>query len=124
MRKGLDMDRASLNLGGREYVVVPRAEYVRLQGLANLPAYPRADRHGNVPAVEFARLSLARKILRGRIDAGLMQKDLAKRAGIRVETLCRIEAGKHTASVGTIDKIEKALHNADRRGSGQSRPRE
>jgi transcriptional regulator with XRE-family HTH domain len=43
------------------------------------------------------------------MKAGLSQKDLAARAGVRVETLCRIEKGHHTASAPTITKIEKAL---------------
>lgn len=108
------MDKATLNLDGREYVVVPREEYDRLQGIASLPAYPKADKDGNMPAVEFSRASLARKIIRDRIDMGMSQKDLAAAAGIRVETLCRIETGKHTASIPTIDKIDRALKKAEK----------
>ena len=108
------MGKATLSLDGREYVVIPRSDYDRLQGLAALPPYPKADRQGNMPAVEFARASLARKIIRDRMEAHLSQKDLAKRAGIRVETLCRIETGKHTASVPTLKKIERALGRAKR----------
>jgi DNA-binding XRE family transcriptional regulator len=103
------MDKATISLDGREYVVIPRSDYDRLQGLANLPPYPKADKQGNMPAVEFGRASLARKIIRARVEAGLSQKDLAKRAGIRVETLCRIETGKHTASAPTLRKLERAL---------------
>lgn len=103
------MDRSTLHLDGREYVVMPRAEFDRLQGLANLPPLPKPDKHGTMPAVAFARASLARKIIRARIEAGLTQKDLAKAAGIRVETLCRIETGKHTASPATAEKIGRAL---------------
>lgn len=106
------MDKATLNLDGREYVVVSRQEYDRLRGLANLPAYPKADEDGNMPAVEFARASLARKIIRQRVEAGLTQKELAGLAGIRAETLCRIETGKHTASIPTIDRIDRALKRA------------
>ncbi len=103
------MDKSTLNLNGHEYVVVPRAEYDRLQGLANLPPLPKPDKQGNMPAVAFARASLARKIIRARIEAGMSQKELAAAAGIRVETLCRIETGKHTASPATAEKIERAL---------------
>lgn len=108
------MDKATLNLDGREYVVVAREEYDRLRGLVDLPAYPKADKDGTMPAVEFSRISLARKLIRDRLDAGLSQKDLAKAAGIRVETLCRIEGGKHTASIPTVDKIDRALKKAAR----------
>jgi transcriptional regulator with XRE-family HTH domain len=44
----------------------------------------------------------------------LSQRDLAARAGIRVETLCRIETGKHIPSVPTIDKLDRALKQAAR----------
>ena len=76
---------------------------------AKLPAWPPAKSNGNYPAVEYARASLARKIIRDRVAAGLSQRQLALRAGVRVETLCRIETGKHTPSVATIDKLDHAL---------------
>ncbi|MFZ4574579.1 MAG: helix-turn-helix transcriptional regulator [Phycisphaerales bacterium] len=109
------MDKATLNLDGREYVVVLRQEYDRLRGLANLPTLPNPDKDGNMPAVAFGRASLARKIIRGRIEVGMSQKELAAAAGIRVETLCRIETGKHSASVPTIDKIDRALKRAEKK---------
>jgi DNA-binding XRE family transcriptional regulator len=46
------------------------------------------------------------------IPIAMNQRDLAKLAGIRVETLCRIETGKHTPSVATIDRIDHALKRA------------
>lgn len=54
----------------------------------------------------------ARKITRDRVNAGFTQRELAKRAGIAVEHLCRIETGKHTPTVPTIDKIDRALKRA------------
>jgi len=66
------------------------------------------------PAVDYLRSSIAKEILRKRRDSGLSQKVLAKRAGIRVETLCRIEKGKHTPSVPTIDRIDRVLAGAAR----------
>lgn len=95
--------------------VARRTEYERLTALAkvgDLPPLPQADADGNVPAVAYARASLARKIVRDRVTAGLNQKELAQRAGIRVETLCRIETGKPTPSVPTIDRIDRALQAA------------
>ena len=99
-------------LEGKPYVVLPRDEYDRLSTLAKageLPPLPKPDAQGNYPAVEYARASLARKIIRDRVAAGLSQRELATRAGVRVETLCRIETGKHTPSVPTVDKIDQAL---------------
>ncbi len=99
-------------LDGKPYVVLPRDEFDRLSTLAKageLPPLPEPDAQGNYPAVEYARASLARKIIRDRVAAGLSQRELATLAGIRVETLCRIETGKHTPSVPTVDKIDRAI---------------
>ncbi len=104
-----------LKLGKNDYVVLPRKEYERMAGLAEiaeLPALPGPDEKGNYPAVEYVRASIARNIIKDRIKAGLSQKELADRAGIRVETLCRIETGRHTASVPTIEKVDRALKRA------------
>ena len=103
---------ARLRIDGRDYVVVARSEYERLRGLARVaevPRLPEPDEHGNLPAVEYARASIARDIVLGRARLGLTQRELAQRARVRVETLCRIETGKHTPSVATIVKIERAL---------------
>src|SRR5947209_4099382 len=100
---------------GKPYVLLPRDEYDRLTTLAkaaDLPPLPRPDADGNYPAIEYARASLARKIIRDRVAAGLTERDLARLAGIRVETLCRIETGKHTPSVPTVTKIDDAIRKA------------
>ena len=95
-----------------------------LCGLArtlNLPPLPKPDADGNYPAVDYARASLARKIIRGRAALGMTQRELAKQAGIRFEHLCRIETGKHIPSVPTIDKIDRALKQAGKRAKGMVR---
>jgi transcriptional regulator with XRE-family HTH domain len=53
-------------------------------------------------------------VIRDRVALDLTQRELARLAGIRVETLCRIETGRHTASTGTIDKLDRALKRAAR----------
>jgi transcriptional regulator with XRE-family HTH domain len=73
---------------------------------------PDADEKGNYPAREYLQASIARDIIRNRVAAGLNQSQLAKLAGIRVETLCRIETGRHTPSIPTIDRIDRALKRA------------
>src|SRR5438105_1016382 len=74
-----------------------------------LPEYPPADAHGNRPAVAYARVSIARKIIEARKAAGLSQEQLARLAGIRQETLCRLETGKHSPTIRTVEKIDRAL---------------
>ncbi|MGO8751536.1 MAG: helix-turn-helix transcriptional regulator [Thermoguttaceae bacterium] len=111
------MPAQTILLEGKPYVVLPRDEYDRLTALAKsgeLPPLPQPDAQGNYPAVEYARASLARKIIRDRVAVGLSQRDLAARAGVLVETLCRVETGKHIPSIPTIDKLDRALKQAVR----------
>ena len=89
---------------------------VRHQGL---PPLSKAGADGNCPAVEYARASLARKLIRDRVAAGLMQRDLTKRAGMSFELVCRIESGKHIPSVPTIDKLDRALKQTAKRKSSK-----
>lgn len=108
-------ERVRLKLAGREYVVVSREDYDRLVGLARtaeMPHLPSRDADGNFPAAEYARASIARTIVQERVRAGLTQRELARLAGVRVETLCRIEKGRNTASMPTVAKIEQALQRA------------
>ena len=73
------------------------------------PELPRPDAQGFCPAIEYARVSLARKITKARRAAGLSQAELARRSGVRPETLNRIGRGKTTPDTATIAKIEAAL---------------
>jgi len=107
-----------LELGGKRWAILPEKEYKRLAAHAGAegdgPALPKPDADGNYPAVEYARASLARKIIKARRQVGLTQAELARRAGIRPETLNRIERGKTTPDTATIAKIERALDAAQR----------
>lgn len=111
-----------LELGGKRWAILPEKDYRRLEARAgtesDLPALPEPDADGNYPAVAYARTSLARKIIKARGQAGLSQADLARRAGIRAETLNRIEKGKTTPDTATIAKIDRALKAAGQ-GGGQ-----
>jgi DNA-binding XRE family transcriptional regulator len=112
MKRGETMKAQPLELEGKPYVLLERGEYDRLKTLAKageVPPTPEPDKAGNFPAVPYARASIAKSIIRERAELGLNQKELAERAGIRVETLCRIETGKHTPSIRTIERIDAVL---------------
>ena len=106
------MNASPFTLNGKAYVILERDEYETLKGArreATLPPFPARDENGYYPAADAIRVSIARRLIQDRTKAGLTQKELANLAGIRVETLCRIETGKHTPSVATIDRIERVL---------------
>jgi ribosome-binding protein aMBF1 (putative translation factor) len=118
-----------MKIEGRRCVAIEESEFRRLERLARraehapLPPFPSADAKGNVPAFEFMQVSIARDIIKERRALGLSQLRLAELAGLRQETLSRLESGKHSPTVRTVDKIERALKQyarskSKRRGTG------
>ena len=103
-----------LELAGKQFVVIERKEYERLTGHrigtdAPLPPLPTRDAKGNYPAIAYGRALLARRIVAARNRAGWSQAELARQAGVRKETIHRIEAGKNNPDESTFAKIEKAF---------------
>jgi len=114
-------------LEGKKWVIVPEEDYHRLLARAEreveegLPPLPAKDADGNYPALEAMDVSIARDIIRARRRLGLTQAELARRAGIRIETLNRIEKVKASPGSGTIDKIDRALRQAQAAAARPSR---
>jgi DNA-binding XRE family transcriptional regulator len=103
-----------VEVNGRHVVVLDEGEYERLLKRADEwePLLPRPNTRGNYP-MEALDVLLARDILRHRRRLGLSQAELARHAGIRPETLNRIEQGKRSPSVRTVDKIDRALRQIE-----------
>ncbi len=101
---------------GKRMVLLAEAQFDELVRKADMakPTPPAADADGCRPADAYAAFSVARDILNARRKLGLSQADLARRAGIRAETLNRIEHGRNNPSVPTITKIDRALAAAER----------
>ncbi len=111
----------TLEINGKKMVVLEQEEYDDLRNRASaaavvdeseLPQFPPQDEHGHRDAIEFARISIARTLIIDRRKAGLTQQALANLAGMKQETIARLESGKHTATQRTIERIEKALAKA------------
>jgi DNA-binding XRE family transcriptional regulator len=100
---------------GKRMVMLDEATFEALLCKADLwePDLPTPDAKGNYPALEALAVIQARDILRARRKRGLSQAELARRAGIRPETLNRIEQGRNKPSVPTIAKIDRALKAAE-----------
>jgi ribosome-binding protein aMBF1 (putative translation factor) len=125
--------RPTVMANGKKYVLVEPKELRHLERLAanaesikpgsgadeTRPQLPPADAQGNRPAIAFARASVAQSVFDERTAVGLSQQELARLSGVRQETISRIESGKHSPTVRTIEKIDRilqaALKKAERR---------
>lgn len=111
-----------IEIAGHRLVVLEESEYERLCRDAGrevpdddtLPAFPKPDKSGRFPALEYTRVQFARNLIRERKALRLTQQALADLAGVRQETLSRLESGKHTISGKTVTKLEKALAAAQK----------
>lgn len=93
-----------------ELVVIRRRDFDALMEKAGvLPARPKPDKNGNVDAFEAIDVCIARSLISDRIKRGWTQTELARRSGVRLETISRLEAGKHVARRETILKLDRAL---------------
>jgi ribosome-binding protein aMBF1 (putative translation factor) len=118
--------RPTVVANGKKYVLIEPKELRRLEQLAasaestkvveggkeTRPQLPPADANGNRPAVAFARASVAQSIFDERSAVGLSQQELARLSGVRQETISRIESGKHSPTIRTIEKIDRILQAA------------
>ena len=66
--------------------------------------------------------SLPEKLVRRRQACGLSQAELARRAGVRPETLNRIERGRVTPDFATIRKLVVAMNAAEQNQAALSHP--
>jgi DNA-binding XRE family transcriptional regulator len=99
-----------VKIDDKELVILSRETFDELMEKAGvMPPLPPAAADGSRPAVAFAEASIARDVVRRRIAAGWTQREQAKRAGVRSETISRLEAAKHIPTEETILRIEKAL---------------
>jgi len=100
---------------GDKRVVLDADVYEQLAQKADVwePPMPERDANGNYPAFEAMAVSLARDILRSRRRLGLTQTELARRARISQQTLDRIERAKSKPDTKVIDRIERALKQAE-----------
>ena len=106
-----------MTINGKVMVLLEETEFQRLLRQADAwePPLPEPDSKGLYPAQETMAVIQARDILRARRKLGLSQAELALLAGIRGETLNRIENAKNKPNVATIEKIDRALKGASAR---------
>ncbi len=109
------IDCRHVELDGVRYVILREAAFEYLCGEAGVgfPGCPPADVYHS-EGFDLDRASLAEKLVRRRLAAGLSQAELARRAGIRPETLNRIERSRTTPDFATVRKLVLAINAAER----------
>ncbi len=104
------MTLQTISIANDELVVLSRKDFDRLMEKAGmLPPRPRRDARGNVDARKAIDVSIARDLIVDRIRHGWTQTELARRSGVRLETISRIESGKHIPRQETLLKLDRAL---------------
>ena len=99
-----------VKIEGKELVILSRSDFDALMEKAGvMPRLPKAAKDGSMPAIEFAIADIAREVVRRRIAAGMTQQELAKRVGVRPETISRLESAKHLPRIETMERIDRVL---------------
>lgn len=93
----------TIKLGRNEYVILPKGEYLRLRGIAGVPA-------GSVDAVEYARASIGTTLKAAREHVGLTQAELAKALKKSQPMVSGAESGSISVSARYVVAVLKACH--------------
>lgn len=89
-----------IRVGRKTFCLVPKSEYEQLV---------HAAEGSYVDASDYAKESIGRDLRRKREKTGLTQAEVAAKAGIRLETLSRLENGHGNPTFATVRRILKAL---------------
>ncbi len=108
------IDHRNVELDGIRYVILRKSAFEMLCRKASIEV-DRSSSSDRVSSSEFDldQPRLAQKLARRRHAAGLSQAELARRAGVRPETLNRIERGRTTPDFATIRKLVVAMNAAE-----------
>ncbi len=116
---GPAVEYSRVELGGVAYVILREAVFQNLCRKAKVrPAVDDAKAETLSPEWGIDRRSLAEKLAHRRRAVGWSQAELAQRAGIRPETLNRIERGRTDPDFATIRKLVEAMNAAEVSAAG------
>ncbi|HEY3236416.1 MAG TPA: helix-turn-helix transcriptional regulator [Polyangiaceae bacterium] len=101
----------TVKLGRTEYVILPKVDYLRLQGAPFPPGHPPARRpppraaipEGSVDAINYGRASIGGTLRAAREHAGLTQAGLAK-------ALSKSQSMVSGAESGSISVSDRYVH--------------
>lgn len=94
-----------LRINQQDYVVIPASEYDKLRRANPVAKRARGERPAKAAILDV----MARTLLIRRIKARLSQEELAAKAGVRPETISRIESGRYRPQRETMARLDRAL---------------
>ena len=103
----------SVVLAGERYAIVPEGYLLELLQRLGDEVPPETEGRDALRSFSLGDEALARRLGERRRLTGLTQAELAARAGIRPETLSRIECARTTPDFGTIRKLVVAMNEAE-----------
>jgi DNA-binding XRE family transcriptional regulator len=108
------IDCRRVELDGVRYVIVREPVFEALCRKAGVDGQaPEPSDQRLAAGLDLDRATLAEKLRRRRRACGLSQAELARRAGIRPETLNRIERGRTTPDFRTVRRLVVAMNAAE-----------
>lgn len=100
-------------LDGTRYAIVREARLIELCRQAGMDVAAGKETASAPDDALLNQVALAKQLILRRRRAGLTQAELARRAGVRIETLNRIERGKTTPDFSTVRKLVAAMNAAE-----------
>jgi DNA-binding XRE family transcriptional regulator len=108
------LEYRTVELDGVRYVILRESLFERLCKLGQVDCgFASGDTTAPAAGLDLDRASLAERLVLRRRAAGLSQIELARRAGVRPETLNRIERGRTTPDFATVRKLVVAMNAID-----------
>ena len=89
-----------VQIAGKTFLLISKEHFQTLSRDAELPFEELQS---------FGAVAIGRALRQRRLKVGLTQMELARRAGIRSETLSRLENGHGNSTLGTLEAIHRAL---------------
>lgn len=101
---GDDATTATLELSSGKRISISAAD-----AAASQPAKPVVSGGGEKLMARASSGSLGERLRSLRLAAGLTQAELARRTGIHRPNIARVEAGRHTPSLETLNRLASAI---------------
>jgi DNA-binding XRE family transcriptional regulator len=111
-----------LEVEGARYAVLPETMVRDLADRAKVSLRPASVALADPSPGVWESSQLARRLRERRQRVGLTQVELARRAGVRVETLNRIERGHTTPDFATVRKLVVAIAEVEKTQMQEARP--